>query len=96
MVAVDEIDVGVTGRAEKYGIAQGSTCGGVSSRIVDAEVGFDLDDTSGQLRVAGISDEDLAQELAGYAARIADEKSAIKGMDLASFQEVRAYHAGEW
>ena len=96
MVAVDEVDVGVAGRAEKHGIAQGSASGGVSSRIVNAEVGFDLDDTSGQSRGPGVSDEDLAQQLSGYAARIAGEESAIKGLDLAGFQGVRAHHAGEW
>jgi len=44
MVPVDKVDVGVTRRSEQYGIAQGAAGGGVSRRIVDAKVSFDLND----------------------------------------------------
>lgn len=49
MISIDEINVGMTGRAEDYGVAQGTTGGGMGSWVFDAQVGFDLYDASGEV-----------------------------------------------
>jgi len=48
MIAVDEVDVSVAGRSEKNRVAGGESVVGVGSGIGEAEVGFDLDDASGE------------------------------------------------
>jgi hypothetical protein len=48
VVSVDEIDVGVAGRAEENGVARGESAIGVGGRVVEAEVGFGFDDASGE------------------------------------------------
>ena len=76
MISVDEVDVGVAGRAEKDGIAEGASGGGVGGGIVGAEVGFGLDDASGENVLAMAADENLAEEFAGDDAGIAVEEGA--------------------
>jgi len=76
MISVDEVDIGMTGRAEQHGVAQGAAGGGVSGGIFGAEVGFDLDNTGGESYAGEFSDQDLAQELAGYTAGVAGEEGA--------------------
>ena len=85
MISIDEINVGMTGRAEDYGVAQGTTGGGMGSWVFDTQVGLDLYDASGEVYAHGVADQDLAKELAGYAAGITDEEGArdrlgIKGV----------------
>jgi len=53
-----------------------SSGGGVSGGIFGAEVGFDLDNTGGESYAGEFSDQDLAQELAGYTAGVAGEEGA--------------------
>ena len=48
MISVDEVDIGMTGRAEQHGVAQGGAGGRVSGGIFGAEVGFDFDDAGGE------------------------------------------------
>src|ERR1700680_4335975 len=48
VVAVDEVNVGVTGRPEQYRRAFRITRGSVSGGIVLAEIGFDFDDATGE------------------------------------------------
>jgi hypothetical protein len=48
VVTVDEVDVGVTGRPEQYRRPAGITRGGVSRRIILAEIGFDFYDATGE------------------------------------------------
>ena len=48
MISVNEVDVGMAGRAEQNCVAQGATGGRVSSGIFGAEVRFDLDDAGGE------------------------------------------------
>jgi hypothetical protein len=47
MIAVDEVDIGVAGRAEENGVARGLAAVGVRSGIDRSEIGFGLDDASG-------------------------------------------------
>ena len=82
MIPVDEVDVGMAGRAEQHGIAQGATGGRVSGGIVGAKVRFHLNDASCEFRGAPVSDQDLAKELAGYAAGVAGEEGASEGMNF--------------
>src|SRR2546423_15438622 len=46
--AIDEINIGVSGRAEEDLVARRAACGGVGGRIVRTQIGFDLDDSSGE------------------------------------------------
>jgi hypothetical protein len=48
VIAVDEINVSVAGRAEEDGVARGMAGGGVSGGIIGAEVGLDFDDAPGK------------------------------------------------
>jgi hypothetical protein len=80
--AIDEIDVGVAGWAEEHGIAGGEAGGGVGGGIVLAEVSFDFDDAGGEGDSPTFANQDLAQEFAGDAARIAGVEGAGEGMDL--------------
>jgi hypothetical protein len=96
MISIDEVDIGMTGRAEQHGVAQGAAGGGVSSGIFGAEVRFDLDDTGGESEAGKFSDQDLAQELAGYAAGVASEEGAGEGMYLGrGAGGFRTGHAGK-
>ena len=94
VVSVNEINIGVTGRAEQYGIAQGAAGGGVSRRIVEAEVGFDFDDAGGELRGAGFAEQDLAEKLSGYPPGIAGEEGTIERPDWGGVSGLRARHSG--
>ena len=60
MISVDEVDVGITGWAEEDVIAEGASGGGVSGGIVGTEVGFGLDDASGENVPAVAADKYLA------------------------------------
>ncbi len=46
MIAVDEVDVGMTGRPEEHGVAGGIASGGVGSGVVFAEISFDFDNAA--------------------------------------------------
>ena len=59
--AVDEIDVGVAGLIEHYAGAIGDAAPGMSGAVVDAQVGFHFDDSSGSFSM----DEDFAQAVTG-------------------------------
>jgi hypothetical protein len=48
MIAVDEIDIGVAGRAKEDSIAGGLSAVGVGSGVDGAEVGFGFNDASGE------------------------------------------------
>ncbi len=62
--AVDEVDVGESGRAEEDGVAGGLADEAVGGWVGEAEVGFDFGDAAGEaLAVEGAGDE-LAEEVA--------------------------------
>jgi hypothetical protein len=82
MISVNEVDVGVTGRAEQNSVAQGAASGGVRGRIVGAEIGFHLNDAAGELRAFGVADQNLAQELGSYLAGIAGEEGAREWLEV--------------
>jgi len=87
--AVNEVNVGMAGRAEQDGIARSLTGGGVGGGIIFAEIGFDFDDAGGQAGAAPscfflscyFSNQHLAEKFAGYATGIAVEEFAIQGTD---------------
>ena len=81
MIAVNEINVSVTGRPEEYGGAGCIADGSVRSGIVFSEIGLDLDDAGGKAYVFGVTDEDFAEEFASDTARTASEEGAIKRKD---------------
>ena len=84
MIAVDEIDIGMSGRAKKNGIAKCSACRSVSRRILFAEVGFHFNDACGEPCVSGVPNQNFPKELAGYEARVAGEEGTIERADRAS------------
>ena len=76
VIAVDEINVGVAGRAEQDRIAGGVACGGVGRGIVCSEVGLDFDDAGRQAQLSMAAHQHLAQQLASHPARSAGEERA--------------------
>jgi len=47
VIAVDEVDVGVSGRAEEDGVSRRAACGRVGCGVVLAKVGFGFYDAAG-------------------------------------------------
>jgi hypothetical protein len=80
MIAVDEIDIGITGRPEQDGSACSIADGGVSGRIVFSEICFDFDDAGAATRFS-ISDQNFTKKVAGDAAWTAREKRAREWPD---------------
>lgn len=78
MRAVDKVDVGVAGRSEEDCVARCLPCRGVRGEVTGAEVGFDLDDASGEPLLTAAADEHFAEQFARDAARVAGVKSATK------------------
>ena len=60
--AVDEVDVGVSGRAEEGEVVGGEASVGVGGGVGEAEVGLDLGDAAGEALAVEIADEELAEE----------------------------------
>jgi hypothetical protein len=79
MIAVDEINVSVTGRAEQDRVAGGSAGGGVSGGIVLAEIGFNFDQAGGKDFCSG-AEQEFANQIAGDAAGRAGEKGSSQRM----------------
>ena len=92
--SVDEVDIGVAGRAEENGVAEGASGGGVGGGVVFAEVGFDFDDAGGAAAAARafIANQNLAQEFTSYAAGIAREESPIERADLGGVRGLHFVH----
>ena len=61
--AVDEIDVGVSGRTEEHGVTRRASDVSVRRRIDGAEIGFVLDDAAGKKFAALAADEELAEKV---------------------------------
>ena len=80
MVAVDEIHVGMAGRAEQDRSASSVAGGGVSSRVVFSEVGLDLNNASSQMG-STVAHQNFTQKIASDPAGIASEKGAIEWDD---------------
>ena len=81
MIAVNEINVSVTGRSEEYGGAGRVAGGSVRSGIVFSKISFHLDDAGSKACVPRVTNEDFAEEFASDAARIASEEGTIKRTD---------------
>ncbi len=79
MIAVDEIHVSLTRRAEQDGVAGGSAGGGVSGGIIPAEIGFYFDD-AGAKDFFSAAEQEFAKKIAGHAAGRAGEKGSRKRM----------------
>ena len=78
MIAVDEIDIGITGGTEENGVA-GSVAGcGVRRRIVFTKVSFYLNDASCQTQIIGVANQHFPENFAGDAARITGEEGAVE------------------
>ena len=90
MIAVDEINVGVAGRAEQDGVTSSIAGGGVRGGIVGSEVGFDFDDAGGEADRA-FADQDFAEKCASYAGRSAGEKGAVQGLNGDGFGRVACF-----
>ena len=71
MIAVDEIHVRVSRRAEEDSVARGASDEGVRGGIADAGIGFDLDDASGEKFAALAADQDFAEQVVGDEAGVA-------------------------
>src|SRR5271157_2304185 len=83
MVAVDEVHVGASRRAEEHRIAWSETGIRVGGGIVRAEVRFVLDNPAGEQLPAFATDEQFAQQLASHGNRVAVEKLARENWRLA-------------
>ncbi len=79
VISVDEIDVGVAGRAEEDGVAKGLSVVGVGAGIDGSQVGFGFDDASGESEGTVAADEKFAEKFAGDGAGIACVKGAGQG-----------------
>jgi len=78
VVAVDEVDVRNPRRAKQDSIAGGSSAGGMSGGIIQAEIGLDFHDPRGQALFAFAAQEYLAQQVAADGSRIARVEVAWK------------------
>jgi hypothetical protein len=78
VIAIDEIDIGVTGRAEEDGVAGGASDGGVGRGVVCAEISFHFDDAAREVNLLVGADEEFTEKIAGDAARIAGKEGAGK------------------
>jgi len=76
MIAIDEIDVGVTGRSEQDRGAGSVAGGGVSGGIVLSEIGFDFDDAGGEMQRFRVAHQDFAEKIASYATWAASVEGA--------------------
>ena len=74
VISVDEVDVDVAGRSEKDGVTKGASGGGVGGGIIGAEVGFGLDDASGEYMAPVPANEYLSEKFAADEAGIAIEE----------------------
>lgn len=81
MIAVDEVHIGMPGRAEQHRIARGFSDGSMCGRIIGAEVSFDFNDASGKEFAAFAADENFAQQIGSNKARIAVVKRTGKDFD---------------
>ena len=85
MISVDEVDVGVTGRAEYYRVPRRAAGSSVRGGIFFTEISFDFDDACGEASTPSFfPDQHLAQKSPCHAPRIARKELTAKGMDLAS------------
>ena len=79
MIAVDEIHIRISRRAEKNGVARSASNEGVRSGIAGARVGFDFDDASGEKFAALTADEDFSEQVGGDGAGVAVVEGAGEG-----------------
>ncbi len=63
MIAVNEINVRVSGRTEEHHIARRAADGSVCGGIVGTQVGFDFDDASGEKFAALAAYENFAKQV---------------------------------
>jgi len=74
VIAIDEINVGVTGRPEQDGGAGGVAGGGVGGGIVFAEISLHLNDAARQVELSVVTHQDFPQQFASDAAWTAGEE----------------------
>jgi len=82
MIAIDEINVRMPGRAEEDGVARRPSDRGMGSWIISPEVGFDLDDAAGEKFAALAADENFTQQLRADHAWVAVVESAREGAEV--------------
>ena len=78
VVTVDKINVGIAGRSEQNGVAGCVAGGGVGGGIVLSEVGLDLDDAGHPTQLPVVTDQNLSEQFAGHAPRIASKEFATE------------------
>ena len=74
MISINEVDVGIPGRAEQHGVAQGLASGGVRGRIFFTQIGLEFHNPASEPHVAIATDENLAEKIASDSGRIAGKK----------------------
>jgi hypothetical protein len=82
VIAVYEIDVGISGRPEEDGSAGGVAGGGMGRGIALSEVGLDLYDAGRKIVLSRAAHQNLAQQFARYPSRIASEEGALERTGL--------------
>jgi hypothetical protein len=78
MIAVDEIDVGITGGTEEYGVAGSISGCGVRRRVVLTKVSFYLNNASCQTQIIAVANQHSSENFVSDAARITGEEGAIE------------------
>ena len=71
VISIDEINIGVTGRAKQDGIAAGEAGEGMSRGVSRSQVSLDLHDARREKILAVAADENLPQQFPADTARIA-------------------------
>ena len=74
VIAIDEIHVGVTGRAEENGIPCRPARRGVGRRIALAEISFGFDDSAGENSARRFPEQQFPEQRPRYLPRVAIEE----------------------
>jgi hypothetical protein len=91
VVAIDKINIGPRGRAEHYGVSFGFSPGGMTGRIITAEVGLCFHDYSRGQTLRRKVNQHCPQQPSGYLYCIAQEKAFIKDL-VSHFLHVLSFY----
>src|SRR5271165_548821 len=87
VIAVDEVDVGVSGRPKQHGVARGKSGGGMRSRIFFPQIGFDLNDAGCEARAGIVPHQHLAQKLTRHPPRRPREKRTTQWVNIRQYSQ---------
>ena len=76
MIAVDEVNIGVSGRTEQDCSAGSVAGGGVGRGIIFSEISLNFDDAGSQAQLSVVPHQHFAKKFSSHAPRIAGEEGA--------------------